>query len=150
MIIDTLARAQKYYGLHKNFKIAFDYLTSTDLNTIGAGIYNIADGVKVIAAEGEGKTAEIALETFECHNQNIDIQLCISGTETMGWKPRTDCTEPKSEYSEEKDVLFFADQPDMYFKIKGGQFVIFYPEDVHAPMIGEGLIKKMVVKVRID
>jgi biofilm protein TabA len=150
MIIDTLASAQKYYGLHKNFKIAFDYLRSTDLNTVEAGIYDIADGVKVIAAEGEGKKAEVALETFECHNQNIDIQLCISGTETMGWKSRTDCTQPKGEYSDEKDVLFFADAPDMYFNLKGGQFVIFYPEDVHAPMIGEGLIKKMVVKVRID
>jgi biofilm protein TabA len=150
MIIDTLASAQKYYGLHKNFKIAFDYLTSTDLNSIENGIYDIADGVKVIAAEGEGKLAEVALETFECHNQNIDIQLCISGTETMGWKPRTDCNQPKGEYSDEKDVLFFADQPDTFFNLKGGQFVIFYPEDVHAPMIGEGLIKKMVVKVRID
>ena len=150
MIIDTLASAQKYYGLHKNFKVAFDYLTSTDLNTIEAGIFDIADGVKVIAAEGEGKTVEVALETFECHNQNIDIQLCINGTETIGWKPRTDCTQPKGEYSDEKDVLFFADPPDMFFSLKGGQFVIFYPEDVHAPMIGEGLIKKMVVKVRID
>ena len=150
MIIDTLASAEKYYGLHKNFKIAFDYLSSTDLNSVEAGIYDIADGVKVIAAEGDGKTAEVALETFECHNQNIDIQLCISGTENIGWKPRNDCNQPKGHYSDEKDVLFFADQPDMYFNLKGGQFVIFYPEDVHAPMIGEGLIKKMVVKVRID
>ena len=25
----------------------------------------------------------------------------------------------------------------------------YYPEDVHAPMIGEGLIKKLVVKVKL-
>lgn len=150
MIIDTLASAEKYYGLHKNFKIAFDYINSTDLKTVENGIYDIADGVKVIAAEGEGKTTEAALETFECHNQNIDIQFCISGNETIGWKPRTNCTQPKDEYSDEKDVLFFADKPDMYFSLKSGQFVIFYPEDVHAPMIGEGTIKKLVFKVRID
>jgi biofilm protein TabA len=46
-------------------------------------------------------------------------------------------------------VLFYADAPDMHFSLKDGQFVIFYPEDVHAPMIGEGPIKKLVVKVRI-
>ena len=150
MIIDTLTSAQKYYGLHKNFKVAFDYLTSTDLNAVEVGKFDIADGVMIIASDNEGKTAQVATEKFECHNKNIDIQVCIRGNETIGWKPRTDCTQPKGDYNDEKDVLFFADTPDMYFNLKGGQFVIFYPEDVHAPMIGEGLIKKMVVKVRID
>ena len=150
MIIDTLASAQKYYGLHKNFKIAFNYLASTDLNTAEVGVIEIADGVKIITSDNEGKTTQVATEKFECHNKNIDIQVCIRGNETIGWKPRTDCTQPKGDYNNEKDVLFFADTPDMYFNLKGGQFVIFYPEDVHAPMIGEGLIKKMVVKVRID
>jgi biofilm protein TabA len=150
MIIDTLASAEKYYGLHKNFKVAFDYLTSTDLNALEVSKFDIADGIKVIVAEGEGKTAEVAAEKFECHNKNIDIQVCIRGNETIGWKPRTDCTQPKGDYDDEKDVLFFGDTPDMHFKLKDGQFVIFYPGDVHAPMIGEGLIKKLVVKVRID
>ena len=150
MIIDTLANAEKYYGLHKSFKTAFEYLASTDLNTLEVGKFDIADGIKAIVAEGEGKTADAATEKFECHNQNIDIQVCIHGHETMGWKPRKDCTQAKGEYNDERDVLFFADSPDMYFKLKDGQFVIFYPGDVHAPMVGEGLIKKLVVKVRID
>ena len=29
------------------------------------------------------------------------------------------------------------------------QFAIFYPEDVHAPMIGEGMIKKLVLKIKL-
>ncbi len=37
-----------------------------------------------------------------------------------------------------KDVTFFWPHPDMYFGMKDGQFVVFYPEDVHAPMIGRG------------
>ena len=150
MIIDKLQSAEKYYGLHKSFKIAFDYLTSTDLNTLEVGKFDIADGVKAIVADSEGKTAVVACEKFECHNKNIDIQVCIRGNETIGWKPRPDCMQPKGEYNGEKDVTFFADSPDMYFSLKSGQFVIFYPEDVHAPMIGEGLIKKLVIKVRID
>jgi beta-galactosidase beta subunit len=36
----------------------------------------------------------------------------------------------------------------MHFTLNSGEFVIFYPEDVHAPMIGEDEIKKMVIKVR--
>jgi biofilm protein TabA len=150
MIIDTLASAEKYHGLHKNFKTAFEYLISLDLAAVEVGKYDIADGVKAIVSDKDGVTAETSTQKFECHNKHIDIQLCIRGNETIGWKPRTDCTKPKGDYNEEKDVLFFDDAPDMYFGLKGSQFAIFYPEDVHAPMIGEGLIKKLVVKVRID
>jgi biofilm protein TabA len=149
MIIDTLASAEKYYGLHKNFKVAFEYLQSQDLAALEIGKFDIADGVKAIVSDNEGKSAETAAEKFECHNKNIDIQVCIRGNETIGWKPRTDCTLPKGEYNDEKDVLFYGDAPDMHFALKGGQFVIFYPEDVHAPMIGEGLIKKLVFKIKI-
>jgi biofilm protein TabA len=149
MIIDTLASAEKYYGLHKNFKAAFEYLNAQNLETIEVGKYDIADGLKAIVSDNEGKTAAVSAEKFECHNKNIDIQVCIRGNESIGWKPRNDCKAPKGEYNDEKDVLFYNDAPDMHFALKGGQFVIFFPEDVHAPMIGEGLIKKLVVKVKI-
>ena len=36
-----------------------------------------------------------------------------------------------------------------FFQLTDGQFAIFFPEDVHAPMIGEGTIKKLVIKVKI-
>ena len=149
MIIDTLTSAEKYYGLHKNFKAAFEYLLSADLEALEVGKYDIADGLKASVTDKEAMDAETSAAKFECHNQHIDIQVCIRGNEAIGWKPRPDCTQPKGEYNEEKDVLFYADAPDMHFSLKGGQFVIFYPEDVHAPMIGEGMIKKLVVKVRI-
>jgi biofilm protein TabA len=29
------------------------------------------------------------------------------------------------------------------------QFVILFPEDVHAPMIADDLVKKLVIKVKI-
>jgi biofilm protein TabA len=69
--------------------------------------------------------------------------------ETMGWKPRENCKEQKGDYNPEKDVLFYSDAPEMYFQLNDGQFAIFFPEDVHAPMIGEGAIKKLVIKVKI-
>lgn len=149
MILDSLANAEKYYGLHKNFAVAFEYLKAQDLLALEVGKYEVADGILAIVSDKEGVTAETASAKFECHNKNIDIQLCIRGNETIGWKPRNDCHSPKGEYSDEKDVLFYADAPDTYFSLKAGQFTIFYPEDVHSPMIGEGLIKKLVVKVRI-
>ena len=37
----------------------------------------------------------------------------------------------------------------MYLQLTDGQFATFFPDDVHAPIIGEGFIKKMVIKVTI-
>lgn len=94
-------------------------------------------------------TSEESTSKFECHDKHVDIQLCIKGHEKLGWKPRGSCKEQKGEYNPEKDVLFYNDPPDTFFELKDRQFAIFYPEDVHAPMIGEGLIKKMVIKVKL-
>jgi len=149
MIIDTLNNASKYTSLHPLFAKAFDFINQNDIATLENGVIQIEDGLKVIVSTANGKTAEASLAKFECHDKNIDIQVCVKGLETYGWKPREKCVTPNGEYNPEKDVRFFSDAPDTFFQLTDGQFAIFYPEDVHAPMIGEGEIKKVVIKVKI-
>jgi len=149
MIIDTFKNASKYFSVHPLFAKAFDYIAQTDLANAADGKSDIAEGLKAIISKGPGKTKEASLGKFECHNKNIDIQLCIDGLETIGWKPREKCRMPNGGYNEEKDVQFFHDEPATFFQLTNGQFAIFFPEDVHAPMIGEGEIKKLVIKVQI-
>lgn len=149
MIIDTIKNANKYFSAHPLLERAFQYINETDLLNIEVGKADIAEGLKAIISDGQGKTKEESLKKFECHDKNIDIQLCIRGEETIGWKPREKCHIPNGDYNTEKDVRFFNDQPDMYFNLTDGQFVILFPEDVHAPMIAEGNVKKLVIKVRI-
>ena len=149
MIIDTIKNAPKYFSAHPLFEKAFAYINQTDLNAAEVGKADIdGDNLKAIYSNKDGMTVAESTAKFECHNAHIDIQLCINGTETIGWKPREDCKDPKGDYNPEKDVQFFNDAPDMFFQLKNGQFVIFFPEDVHAPMIGEGPIKKLVIKVK--
>lgn len=149
MIIDTIQNAHKYFSVHPLFEQAFAFINQTDLLNAADGKSDVGEGLKAIFSNAPGKAKEVSLHKFECHNKNIDIQLCINGTETIGWKPREKCSSPNGEYNDEKDVLFFNDSPDMYFQLTGGQFVIFFPEDVHAPMIGDADIKKLVMKVKI-
>ncbi len=149
MIIDRISETQKYNLLHSLFEKAFEYIRTTDFTEMPDGKFEIADGLKGILSNAPGKTKEASLAKFECHDKNIDIQLCIKGQETIGWKPRSTCKLKNGEYNEEKDVQFFADSPDMFFELQDDQFVIFFPEDVHAPMIGDGDIKKLVIKVRV-
>lgn len=149
MIIDSLANAERYSSIHPLFAQAFEYIKSFDLKNAEIGKTDLSEGLKIIVAEKEGMTKDESIAKFECHNQNIDIQLCISGKETIGWKSRQSCKSPRGEYNSEKDVLFYEDAPDMFFELTDNQFAIFFPEDVHAPMIGEDVIKKLIVKVRI-
>lgn len=148
MIIDSLANADRYFSVHPSFAKAFEYLKSQDLAALEVGKSVIEEGSLTLAvSEKAGVTADAA--KFEAHDKFIDIQLVISGTETMGWSDRSTTNSPVAEYSAEKDVIFFNDKPQMYFSLNPGQFVIFFPEDAHAPMIGEDNIKKLVVKVKI-
>lgn len=149
MIVDTIANAGKYFSLHPQFAKAFEYIDQTDLVNALDGKSDISESLKAIFSNKAGMTAETSVAKFECHNYHIDIQLCIKGAETIGWKPREKCTVENGGYNGEKDVQLYNEQPDMYFQLNDGQFVIFFPEDVHAPMIGEGEIKKLVIKVKI-
>ncbi len=149
MIIDTIQNAPKYFSVHPLFKAAFEYIIQNDLANAEIGKSDIAEGLKAIISNASGKTKEASMSKFECHNKNIDIQLCIRGVETIGWTPREKCVTPNGGYNEEKDVQLYFDSADTFFQLTNGQFAIFFPEDVHAPMIGEGEIKKLVIKVKI-
>ena len=148
MIIDTLSNAEKYFGMHRNFSKAFQYIKQTNLTTVQVGKYPI-DSDELHAAVSLKDGYKSADAKFEAHNNYIDIQVCPAGVEKIGWRPRKDCTDPKTQYDAEKDVIFYNDKPETYFELHEGEFAIFFPDDVHAPMIGEGPIKKLVVKVKL-
>lgn len=150
MILDSFENAHRYFAIHPLFEKAFHHLQSLKLEELEVGKFEIdGDNLKAIVSSKQGMTAAESIAKFECHNKHIDIQLCVSGNETIGWKPRQGCKLQKGEYNPEKDVLFYDDAPDTYFQLTNMQFAIFFPEDVHAPMIGADVIKKVVVKVKI-
>ena len=149
MIVDTVKNASKYFAVHPLFAKAFAFIDQTDLANAADGKSDISEGLKAIFSNKPGVTADASVAKFECHNNHIDIQLCIKGVETIGWKPREKCVTENGGYNPDKDVQLYNEQPDMYFKLTDGQFAIFFPEDVHAPMIGDAEIKKLVIKVKI-
>ena len=150
MIVDTLQNASKYFSVHPLFEKAFAYISSTDWANTTPGKFEVdGNNLKAIFTDNPGKIKEASIAKFECHNKYIDIQVCIRGNELIGWKPREKCVAENGGYNEEKDLQLYSDEPDMYFQVTDGQFAIFFPEDVHAPMIGTDNIKKLVIKVKI-
>ena len=151
MVIDKLSEITKYESLHPRFAKAIEFIVTSNLMLLETGVI-LLDGqdIKVIVIEEPCVAADQALAGFECHNTYIDIQIILKGKETVGWKARTTCMHPKAEYNAEKDVLFYADTPSLFFELEAGMFSIYFPNDVHVPMIGEGVIKKVVIKVKAN
>ncbi len=94
-----------------------------------------------------GKTRDGA--RLEAHRGNIDIQFLISGEEEFGWKPTAQCEQPDGAFMPERDVQFFNDAPDSWHLLRPGQFVVFFPEDAHAPMVSAQSLRKVVIKVAV-
>jgi len=105
------------------------------------------DELIAIVEQVPAKTKEMA--KLEAHRKYIDIQLVLEGDETMGWKPLTDCLNPVSDHSEERDIRFFHDAPASYVPVPPDHFCIFFPEDAHAPLVGTGTVRKVIFKVAV-
>lgn len=148
MILSSPSQSSRYTNLHPLFQRAFDYIRDTDLFNITPGRYNIVgDDLIVIVEQVAAKTKEMA--KLEAHRRYIDIQLVLEGDETMGWKPLADCHQPLDAYNSDFDIGFFDDVPDSWIATPAGAFCIFFPEDAHAPLVSNGMIRKAVFKIAV-
>lgn len=146
MIIDKLENIGMYASVNPLFAQAIEFLKSTDLNAHEPGKVVLKEGeLFVNFAAARPKTKDDA--KIETHNNFIDIQIPLTGTELMGYMPRTDLAE--AEYNAEKDVTFYLGHATDYLTVKPGMFAIFFPEDAHAPGVTEVELKKVIVKVRV-
>jgi biofilm protein TabA len=148
MIFDVLANTDRYAGLHPLFARAFAFLRETDFAAMAPGRYPLeGDILFAIVEEAEGRTRDAA--QLECHRKYIDIQFVLSGLDEMGWKPLVECREPAVEYSDKRDIAFFRDAPAAWLAVPPGAYCVFFPEDAHAPLVGAGPIRKVVIKVAV-
>lgn len=148
MIIGSLTQTKRFEILHPDFKKVFEYVRSGDWQQVTAGkIILEEDKIWVNVDEVTGKSREAA--KLEAHNRFIDIQIPLLQEETFGWEERGRLAMEEEGYQLQNDILFYRERPALYFTLPVGDFVIFFPEDAHAPCIGNGKMKKMVVKVKL-
>ena len=146
MIIDRLGNWRLYANVNPLFQKAFEFLETADLTGLDCGRYEIAgDDVYASIQEPEGKPEAAA--KVEVHRKYIDIQYIVSGNEKMGWIPLVGMGHDEG-FNEEKDYGLFTDKPQSWFDVRPGCFAIFFPEDGHAPNVGTGIHRKVVVKVK--
>jgi len=148
VILDTLHRAGRYDALHPLFSRAFTALMGEDLASLPEGRHTVCgdDCTLVISREG-GKGKERAV--LESHRRFIDVQMVLSGTDLIGWRPAADCRTVVRAYDAGRDVALYGDAPLVWCAVTGPLFTVFFPEDAHAPLGGEGPLLKAVMKIRV-
>lgn len=145
MILDTLENAAKYAGLKVGCSEAFGFLDQPGLADLPDGKYEISDElVYAVVARTQGR--KVSEGKLEGHRKYLDIQYVISGEESMGWRPSNGLTQA-APYDDEKDLEFFEGAPESIIRVPPGSFAVFLPSDAHLPLIGEGPIHKVIVKV---
>jgi len=147
MILDTVQQANRYLSLNPGFAAAFAFLARPDLRELPVGRYEI-DGDQVYALVQRQGGRKPDAGKLEAHRKYIDIQVVLGGVDTMGWRPTPTCAGIALPYSAEKDVMLFTDQPTAWTAVGPGEFAIFFPEDAHLPMISDGKLYKVVLKVQ--
>lgn len=148
MIIDNLANAANYFDLHPLFEKAFEYINKLDLEGAPAGTTEI-EGNLLKASIVETQLKPEAEARLETHRKYIDIQIPVTCAESFGWKSLATLTDSETGYDEANDIEFFRDRPTTLVTLQPGEFVIFSPEDGHAPLVGEGAIRKIILKIAL-
>lgn len=149
MILTPLDNFARYAGLQEGFAAAFEFLRSADIDAMPPGKHVLdGDRLFVLVAEDVGRGRSGA--PLEAHRRYIDIQFVARGEDTIGWRPLAECRRARGEFEPAKDIVFFDDEPSTWFDVPAGALAVFFPDDAHAPLAGEGRPRKAVVKVAVD
>lgn len=154
MIYAALKDSAIYDSLGKRFRAGFEYLRRTDLKHVPIGTHQIeGDDVFAMVQENAVKPAEQC--RWEAHKKYIDIQYIVAGTEGMG-VGALDHFEVETPHDDTRDVAFYRPRPGAgatTIWVRPGEFALFFPTDVHKPLIspdgGTDKVWKVVVKVRV-
>ena len=146
MLIDEIKNLKSYIALNPLFKDVVDFLEKNDISAFSTGKHEIhGNDLFVNIEQTKGKTLDEAV--LEYHRKMIDIQIPLNVAETYGYSPVSQL--PQVEFDEKNDIAKTPSAKCQTFvTVKPGQFVIFFPQDGHAPCIADGDIHKAIFKVK--
>ena len=148
MVLDRIENFEKYLSLNPNFVKAMEFLQNSNLQDLPLGRNEIC-GDMVFANVVEAKAKSKDEAPIEIHRKYIDVHVPLSGDELIGYTPLAEL--PYAEFVEADDAALYPLSLSArdYFNVRRGEFVIFFPQDGHAPAITPTPLKKIILKVAI-
>jgi len=110
------------------------------------------DGNNLFFLVSEDETQPLAERRAEYHARYLDIQIVMRGVEGMTFSCLP-AGEPDTDWLADKDIAFLAEGgQEKTVVLQEGDFVVFYPGEVHKPLcaVGENArVRKVVVKMLV-
>lgn len=147
MIIDKLENLAVYRRLNPLIEDVLDYLAHQDLRQLPNGRHVLGSPLLFVNVEDDrGKSRDEAV--IEFHRRMIDIQIPLNTAETYGYTPVVEL--PPVAFDEDNDIAKVPGvRPREFVTAHPGEFVMFFPQDGHAPCIAPTMIHKAVFKVAV-
>lgn len=149
MIVSKVANSSRIESLHPLLKTLFDYVNTHDLADYPTGRIDV-DGDNLYINHVYAEAVPAGKQVLETHRDYIDVHILMEGREKIGWKPAEELQDEVQPYVAEADCALFADAPLLWADLTPGLFLVAYPEDAHAPLVGEGKIRKLIGKIKIS
>ncbi|ETD19949.1 MULTISPECIES: YhcH/YjgK/YiaL family protein [Prevotellaceae] len=148
MILARLEDRKRYEHAHPLLKALFDFLETHNLQDAPTGRIDIAgNDLFINVSEIELRPKEV--QPLEVHRRYLDVQIPLLRPEVMGWSPLKSLQEPNRPFDSENDYALYTAPASVYFTVNPGEFTIFFPEDAHAPIIGSGIQRKLIAKIKL-
>ena len=147
MIIGNTPHLQPW--LPAALREAIEYVIAHVSEATPLGKHDI-DGKNLFYLISEDTTEPQAARRAEYHARYLDIQIVLRGSEGMTFSTLP-AGEPQTDWLAEKDIAFLAEgAQEQTVILNEGDFVVFYPGEVHKPLCAVGApakVRKAVVKM---
>ena len=150
MIISKINDTTALEGLFSEIREALAWLRNNYKTIHDTGMQRVELGHGMWANIETPHMKPKHLQRLEVHRNYIDIHVPVDKVEVMGWLPLHMLENVDMPYSADKDIAFYTDAPLTHFTLQPGELCIMTPLDAHAPIIGEGEIKKICIKVPVE
>lgn len=152
MITGNIHHLELVPYLPAKLKEAIEYIKKNITQDTPLGKHDI-DGDKVFVLISNDSTNELEKRRAEYHERYLDIQIILKGEEGMVFSnlPAGEVTE---NMLADKDIAFLpAGEQEKQLIMQEGDFIVFYPHEVHKPLCSVGQpahVRKAVIKMLVS
>ena len=132
MVFDRIFNLETYAKGDERLKLIAEFLLEHPSETLADGRYDLPNGIFVNVSVSPTRSDG----DYEVHRKYIDLQLILEGDEIIRWAHLSRLNgEPP--YDAQNDIQFFSGNQEAgaSLRLNAGDFVIFYPQDGHKPLL---------------